>query len=82
MVENFEDNYRTINVKLEGIQVANNIGSLPLASWKRYGPYSVDVNDEELNLALSSGDTEPHIMGLEVYQIIYSKKSTEQNDND
>ena len=82
MVENFEDNYRTINVNLEGIQVANNIGSLPLASWKRYGPYSVDVNDEELNLALSSGDTEPHIMGLEVYQIIYSKKSTEQNDND
>ena len=69
IMENYQDNHRTINVNLEGVQVANGIGSLSLASWERYGPYTVTVSDGTLNMGFSA-DTDPHIMGMEIFQAV------------
>jgi regulation of enolase protein 1 (concanavalin A-like superfamily) len=65
MVENYQSNFRDVDLQLENQPVATAIGDLPLWSWRKYGPYRAAVTDGVLNLDLlrhSKGD--PAIAGL------------------
>lgn len=68
VMENYQSNYRSFNLNLEGAQVASGIGSLSVGGWAKYGPYSVTVGDGSLNLDLIRVTGDPHIMGLAIYQ--------------
>ena len=70
--ENYASNYRSFNVKLEGTQVASAIGSLPINTWQRYGPYSVTVSDGSLNVNLVRVTGDPAIQGLEIWSAEYA----------
>ena len=83
--ENYANNYRSFNVKLEGTQVASAIGSLPNNTWQRYGPYSVTVSDGSLNVNLVRVTGDSVIQGLEIWsaapeyatpKIFWQNKST------
>ena len=66
-VENFRNNYRSYNVKLEGVQVASAIGRLSKNRWARYGPYPVTVNDGTLNVNLQRVTGDPCAQGVEIW---------------
>ena len=66
-VENFRNNYRSYNVKLEGVQVASAIGRLSKNRWARYGPYTVTVNDGTLNVNLQRVTGDPCAQGVEIW---------------
>ena len=66
-VENFRSNFRTYNVKLEGVQVASAIGRLNNNRWVRYGPYPVTVNDGTLNVNLQRVTGDPCVQGIEIW---------------
>ena len=66
-VENFRNNYRSYNVKLEGVQVASAIGRLNKNKWARYGPYPVTVNDGTLNVNLQRVTGDPCAQGVEIW---------------
>ena len=66
-VENFRNNYRSYNVKLEGVQVASAIGRLSKNRWERYGPYNVTVNDGTLNVNLQRVTGDPCAQGVEIW---------------
>lgn len=68
IMENYSNNARRMNIKMEGVQVASNIAELPLNSWVKYGPYPVTVNDGALDVQfLKASGIEPHVMGMAVY---------------
>lgn len=68
VIENYQSNFRSFNVKLEGAQVtSSSIGSLALGSWAKYGPYNVAMTDGTLNLELVKVTGDPHVMGMEIY---------------
>lgn len=67
VMENHKTNFRSFNVALEGTTVATGIGTMPLASWQRYGPYPATVADGRLDIVLVDGQAAPHIMGLEIH---------------
>ncbi len=66
-VENHLSNYRSYNVKLEGVQVASAIGRLTNNRWARYGPYPVTVNDGTLNVNLQRVTGDPCAQGIEIW---------------
>jgi hypothetical protein len=66
-VENYLSNYRSYNVKLEGVQVDSAIGSLTKNTWARYGPYNATVNDGALNVSLQRVTGDPTIQGIEIW---------------
>ena len=66
-VENYRSNYRSYNVKLEGVQVASAIGRLNNNRWARYGPYNVTVNDGTLNVNLQRVTGDPCVQGVEIW---------------
>ncbi len=68
VMENYQDNFRKFNVKMEGNVVANNIGQLPKTNWQKYGPYTVTVSDGTLNIELINVLDSPHIEGLAIYK--------------
>lgn len=66
-IESYKTNFRNFDVLLENKQVATKIGSIPVNTWKRYGPYSIAVNDAALNgrLVKNTGDTV--LNGIEIW---------------
>jgi len=68
VMENYQSNVRKMDVKLEGTQVATNIGQLPKNDWVKYGPYTVSVSDGTLNMELVNVQDNPHIQGMAIYQ--------------
>ena len=66
-VENHLSNYRSYNVKLEGVQVASAIGRLSNNRWARYGPYNVTVDDGTLNVNLQRITGDPLVQGVEIW---------------
>jgi mannan endo-1,4-beta-mannosidase len=69
VMENYQANSRSFNVKLEGAQVASGIGMLPMNGWARYGPYAAIVGDGALTLDLVGVVGRPMIMGLAIYSV-------------
>lgn len=69
LVENHLDNYRMMDVWIEGQPSATGIGQLPLGEWRKYGPYTVEVKDGALNIdVLNGGRGDPMLVGFAVYQ--------------
>jgi probable HAF family extracellular repeat protein len=67
VLEDFQDNQRSMNVFLEGTQVATNIGDLPKGQWAKYGPYPIAVTDGLLNIdVVRSFKGDALIMGLAI----------------
>lgn len=68
VMENHQSNVRSFQVRLEGVEVASNVGNLSLGAWRKYGPYTTTVGDGFLNLDLvpTAGDT--HLMGMAVFR--------------
>ncbi|QRN95951.1 DUF1565 domain-containing protein [Archangium violaceum] len=69
ILENYQSQYRSLTLSLEGQQVAQGLGALQKAEWKKYGPYTVQVSDGALNLDLSASAGDPHLMGLALYSV-------------
>ncbi len=65
---NWEDNATAqFSILVEGQQVATNVKSGAKGTWKRLGPYRVNVRDTQLNLRFTGGDA--NISGLELYKL-------------
>lgn len=67
MVENYQNNYRSMNVKLEGTQVASGIGNLVKNAWQKYGPYNVTVSDGVLNINIDKVTGDPVVAGMAIF---------------
>lgn len=69
MVENYMDNFRSFDVKLEGVKKTTSpIGESIKYHWMRYGPFEVTVTDGTLDMELVKVTGDPMIMGMEMYQ--------------
>ncbi|HYG74467.1 MAG TPA: nucleoside hydrolase-like domain-containing protein [Planctomycetota bacterium] len=79
VMENYISNFRSFNVNAEGVQVASNIGTLPLGAWMKYGPYRVNVSDGSLNINLIRNYGDPHVMGLAIYSVNGTLAAAEPN---
>ena len=69
-IENFQSNARNMNIAIEDVQVAANVCTQPLGSWKILGPYRVTVADGQLNLSVTrvtKGD--PFLSAIKVVSI-------------
>ncbi|MCP3140355.1 hypothetical protein [Pyxidicoccus xibeiensis] len=69
ILENYTDNYRSLDLSLEGQVAATGLGTLPRGAWRKYGPYTVNVTDGELTLDLRSARGDPHLMGLALFKL-------------
>lgn len=70
IMENFQTDWHSLEVNLNGQTVATGIGKLPLGHWQRYGAYSVTVTDGSLHLTISTGNPkiDAHVMGISIYK--------------
>jgi glucose/arabinose dehydrogenase len=69
-IENHKSNARDMAIAIEGVQVAANVCSQPLGSWKLLGPYRVDVADGQLNIAVTRvGKGDPFLSAIKVVAI-------------
>ncbi|MBI3879110.1 MAG: tandem-95 repeat protein [Verrucomicrobia bacterium] len=64
MMEDFQNNFRSMDVKLEGTPVATNIGLQSVGGWTRYGPYSTTVSDGVLNLDVLKNKNDISVSGV------------------
>lgn len=67
VMENYQNNARAFDIRLEGNTVATQIGTMNLSSWVKYGPYSANVTDGALNVDLMRRFGDPHLMGMAIY---------------
>lgn len=67
VMENYQSNYRSFKIRLEGTDVASAAGNLPLSSWAKYGPYNVQITDGVLNVDLVRVNGDPHLMGMAIF---------------
>jgi len=69
-IENYQSNFRNMDVKLEGVTVAQAIGDLPLGSWKKYGPFTTTIKDGVLNIdVLRNSKGDPGLAGIAIYSL-------------
>jgi hypothetical protein len=68
-VEGYANNTHAMNLNLEGVQVASNVGVLPLNHWAKYGPYTVTVSDGVLNVDLIPTSAGAQISGLSIFSV-------------
>jgi hypothetical protein len=62
----WEDNFAEVfSVSIEDEVVESNINSGPAGSWRKLGPYSVDITDGVLNVMATGGDA--NLSGLEIW---------------
>lgn len=67
VLENHQSNYRSFDLRLEGANAASGIGTMPLGTWAKYGPYRTSVGDGALSVDLIRNFGDPHVMGMEIY---------------
>ncbi len=68
LIENYESDSRAIDVDLEGIVAATNIGRLSQGAWSKYGPYITQVSDGELTVRVSPNNSQdPLLCGLAIF---------------
>jgi lysophospholipase L1-like esterase len=69
LLENFQSNSRSMDLRLEGLQVANNVGNLPLGAWQRVGPYNTTVSDGVLNMeVVRRTNGSPQVFGVAIHR--------------
>ncbi|MGG1553405.1 pectate lyase family protein [Paenibacillus ferrarius] len=68
LTENYKDNYRSEDIKLEGTTVATGVGKLTKNTWAKYGPYKVTVSDGSLSMDFVRVSGDPQIAGLAIFE--------------
>jgi lysophospholipase L1-like esterase len=69
LLENFQSNSRSMDLRLEGLLVANNVGTLPLGAWQRVGPYNTTVSDGVLNMeVVRRTNGSPQVFGVAIHR--------------
>ncbi|WNG45801.1 hypothetical protein F0U60_18055 [Archangium minus] len=68
VMENYQSNFRSFKIRLEGTEVESAAGNLPLGGWKKYGPYPVAVSDGALNVDLVRVNGDVHLMGMALFK--------------
>ncbi|MEM7066932.1 MAG: hypothetical protein AAF572_27685 [Cyanobacteria bacterium P01_B01_bin.77] len=65
-MENQRGSQRSMSVEIEGEVVEIEMGNLPYRSWSRFGPYPTDLSDGELNIVLTTADSnhKAEVMGM------------------
>ncbi|MFN3652465.1 MAG: metallophosphoesterase [Armatimonadota bacterium] len=66
MIENWRPNYRSMTATGEGATLASGIGTLPLGSWRKYGPFRVSVQDGALDLQIARIYGDAVLFGLSI----------------
>lgn len=71
LIENYQSGWHALELGLNGLSVAKNLGQLPVGGWARYGGYAVSVTDGLLQLALSTDrpEVDAHLMGLSIFRL-------------
>lgn len=67
VTENSIANARLFELTLEG-EVADEIGALPAGGWAKYGPFTVNVEDGELEVVAKAKKGTPQLMGLALFE--------------
>jgi Uncharacterized protein contain chitin-binding domain type 3 len=69
-IETYLANFRSFNVKMEGATVTDSpIGTMPLNEWRKYGPFTVTVQDGVLDMELVKVFGDPSISGMAIYSV-------------
>ncbi|MEM7771979.1 MAG: hypothetical protein AAGA75_20690 [Cyanobacteria bacterium P01_E01_bin.6] len=65
-MENEPRTRRTMSIEIEGQTVEETMGNLAFKQWNRYGPYSVELSDGELNILITTDDPtqDAQVMGM------------------
>lgn len=71
IMENYQKDWHSLEVKLAGEIVATDIGKLSVAQWARYGGYGTTITDGVLRLSLATHNpqVDAHIMGMSIYKV-------------
>jgi hypothetical protein len=67
IIENWQSNARSFDVRMEGATVAGGVGNLALGAWQKIGPYRVTVADGDLDVELVRISGDPHVMGMAIF---------------
>jgi hypothetical protein len=70
IMENYQTNWHSLEVRLNGKVVATGIGQLAAGHWERYGPYATTVSETALHLTLSTHNPkiDAHLMGVSIFR--------------
>jgi hypothetical protein len=70
IMENYQNDWHSLEIRLQGKTVATEVGKLPFRQWARYGPYSISVTEGALNLTISTNNPkiDAHIMGMSIFK--------------
>ena len=67
LTENYADNARSADIKIEGYTVAKSVGKMLKNTWKKYGPYNMTVRDGILSIDFIRVSGDPQCAGLAIY---------------
>lgn len=69
MVENYRNDFRNADVKIQGVVAATAIGDLPLGAWEKYGPYAARVTNGVLRIeVLGNSKGDPLLAGFSLFK--------------
>ncbi|MBB6634577.1 fibronectin type III domain-containing protein [Cohnella thailandensis] len=69
-IETYLANFRSFDVKMEGAILSDTpIGTMPLNEWRKYGPFTVTVQDGVLDMELVKVFGDPSISGMAIYSV-------------
>jgi hypothetical protein len=68
VMENYQSNYRSFDIQLEGQTVGSKVGTMPRGDWKKY-TYRVDVADGKLDVVFKAITGDPHVMGMTLFKV-------------
>lgn len=67
LTENYLDNIRSEDIKIEGNTVATGVGKMLKNTWIKYGPYNVKVSDGNLSIDFIRISGDPQCAGFAIY---------------
>src|SRR5205823_1120082 len=66
--EDFQSNYRSFDIRLQGVTAASGLGDQARGQWKKYGPYLANVTNGVLQIDVVRGAKgDPQLMGLAIF---------------
>jgi hypothetical protein len=68
-MEPVQGNSRKFNVRLEGVNVGNDLGDLSKNQWRKYGPYTATVADGVLTMDLVATTGKPMLSGYTITRL-------------